>query len=54
MPWIPGRPNRRDDDLLDIVSADLSAPYDMRQVITRIMDQGQFLELQELFARTWS
>ncbi len=43
-------PNRRDDALRDIVSADLSVPYDMRNVITRVMDQGQFFELQELFA----
>ncbi len=43
-------PNRRDDALLDIVSADLSVPYDMRNVITRVMDKGQFFELQELFA----
>lgn len=43
-------PHRREDALLDIVSADLTAPYDMREVITRVLDQGQFLELQELFA----
>jgi len=44
-------PNRRDEDLLEIVSADLSKPYDMHKVITRIVDKGQFLELQRLFAK---
>jgi acetyl-CoA/propionyl-CoA carboxylase len=43
-------PNRRDDALLDIVAADLSVPYDMRNLVARVMDQGQFFELQELFA----
>jgi acetyl-CoA carboxylase carboxyltransferase component len=43
-------PNRCDDALLDIVSADLSVPYDMRNVITRVMDDGYFFEQQELFA----
>ena len=43
-------PNRRDSELLDIVPADLSVPYDMRGIITRVMDKGQFLELQRLYA----
>ncbi|MFC1940675.1 acyl-CoA carboxylase subunit beta [Chloroflexota bacterium] len=43
-------PNRREDDLLDIVPADLSTPYDMHEVINRVVDKGQFLELQRLYA----
>ncbi len=43
-------PNRKDSALLDIVPADLSKPYDMHDIITRIVDKGQFLELQELYA----
>jgi acetyl-CoA carboxylase carboxyltransferase component len=43
-------PHRRDEELLDIVPADLSRPYDMRDVVRRVMDRGQFLELQSLFA----
>ncbi len=43
-------PNRKDSDLLDIVSADLSVPYDMRDIITRVIDKEQFLELQKLYA----
>ncbi|MFC1977663.1 acyl-CoA carboxylase subunit beta [Chloroflexota bacterium] len=43
-------PNRRDEELLDIVPVDLSAPYDMHDVITRIVDKGSFLETQALYA----
>ena len=43
-------PNRREDDLLDIVPADLSTPYDMHEVINRVVDREQFLELQRLYA----
>ena len=45
-------PNRRDDRLLGIVSPDLSKPYDMHEVIHCIMDNGQFLEIQKLFAKS--
>ena len=45
-------PNRRDDDLLEIVPADFSQHYDMHDVVSRIVDNGQFLELQRLFAKS--
>jgi acetyl-CoA carboxylase carboxyltransferase component len=45
-------PNRRDNRLLEIVPADLSKPYDMHEVIHCIVDNGQFLELQKLFAKS--
>lgn len=45
-------PNRRDDSLLKTVPTDLSQPYDMHEVIRRIVDDGQFLELQGLFAKS--
>jgi acetyl-CoA carboxylase carboxyltransferase component len=45
-------PNRREDNLLRIVPADLSQPYDMHDVIHHIVDKGQFLELQRLFAKS--
>lgn len=45
-------PNRRDGQLSEIVSAGLSKPYDMREVIRRIVDKGGFLELQQLFAKS--
>lgn len=44
-------PERADDGILDIVTAQSSAPYDMHDVISRIVDDGRFLELQALFAR---
>jgi acetyl-CoA carboxylase carboxyltransferase component len=45
-------PDRRDDSLLEIVPADLSRPYDMHEVIHHIVDRGEFLELQKLFAKS--
>jgi acetyl-CoA/propionyl-CoA carboxylase len=45
-------PYRKDEQLLKIVPQDLSAPYDMHEVIRCIVDQGRFLELQELYARS--
>lgn len=45
-------PNRCDESLRDLVPEDLSQAYDMHEVIQRIVDNGQFLELQPLFARS--
>ena len=45
-------PNRQDDRLLEIVPEDLSKQYDMHEVIRSIVDNGQFLELQELYAKS--
>jgi len=45
-------PNRQDDHLLEIVPEDLSQPYDMHDVIRSIVDKGQFLELQEIYAKS--
>ena len=39
-----------DDSLNDVVPVDPRKPYDMREVITRIVDQGDFLEIQSAFA----
>lgn len=43
-------PRRADDDLLDIVPAESNRPYDVREVITRLVDDGDFMEVHELFA----
>ena len=43
--------DRKVDDLVDLVDADSTRPYDMRQVIRRIVDNGQFLEVQAQWAR---
>ena len=45
-------PNRREERLLEMVPEDLSKPYDMHEVIRGIVDQGKFLELQEIYAKS--
>lgn len=45
-------PDRREERLLDIVSEDLSKPYDMHDIIRCIVDQGMFFELQEGYAKS--
>jgi propionyl-CoA carboxylase beta chain len=44
-------PNRRDEDLLRIVPDDERKPFDMREVIYRVVDAGDFMEVQEHFAQ---
>ena len=44
-------PNRTDDSLADIVPSDSRKTYDMRQVIKRVVDCGDFLEVKADFAR---
>ncbi|MCB2230569.1 acyl-CoA carboxylase subunit beta [bacterium] len=39
-----------DDSMNDIVPEDPAEPYDMHEVISRVLDQGDFLEVQEQFA----
>jgi propionyl-CoA carboxylase beta chain len=43
-------PGRMDPALDTIVPADPNRPYDMRDVIERIVDRGDFLEVHRLFA----
>jgi propionyl-CoA carboxylase beta chain len=43
-------PDRRDSDLDGVVPAEPSQPYDMHDVISRIVDDGEFLELQPAWA----
>ena len=42
--------DRRDERLLDIIPESPSRPYDMREVIQRIVDDGALLEVQPDFA----
>jgi len=44
-------PERRDEELLDIVPLDLEEGYDMHQVISRLVDNGDFFELKPLYAK---
>src|SRR5207244_1196839 len=38
-------PSRRDEELLDVLPADATRAYDMRDVIYRVVDQADFLEV---------
>jgi propionyl-CoA carboxylase beta chain len=42
--------DRRDKSLNDIVPADARVPYDMIDVIHRVVDDGEFFEIQPLYA----
>jgi acetyl-CoA carboxylase carboxyltransferase component len=44
-------PDRRCDRLLDIVPAEANLPYDVRDVIEEIVDDGEYLEVHETWAR---
>jgi acetyl-CoA carboxylase carboxyltransferase component len=44
-------PLRQDDALNRIVPMDPAEPYDMREVLVRVFDQGSFLEVQAEWAR---
>ncbi|MFQ6107375.1 MAG: carboxyl transferase domain-containing protein [Thermoplasmata archaeon] len=43
-------PNRMDKELADIVPDEPDKPYDMRDVITRIVDNGDFFEVHKYWA----
>lgn len=43
-------PNRMDYELCSIVPADPDKPYDMKEVLTRVVDSGSFLEVQPQWA----
>ena len=44
-------PNRMDDSLQTLVPAESNKPYEVRDVIRRVVDDGDFLEVHEHFAR---
>src|SRR5207247_69792 len=43
--------DRRDDSLDTLVPAESDKPYDIREIIHRVVDGSAFLEVQELFAK---
>ena len=43
-------PDRMDEELLDIIPEDPSRPYNMKDIIHRVMDDGEFMEVHENFA----
>ena len=44
-------PGRSDDTLLDIVPNDYKESYDMHEVISRVVDNGHFLEIKREYAK---
>jgi 3-methylcrotonyl-CoA carboxylase beta subunit len=55
-PWleqaVPEEPAASPDELYDIVPADLRQPYDVREVIRRIVDGSRFNEFKALYGET--
>ncbi len=43
-------PNRTDENLLNIIPAELNKAYDMKQIITSVLDNGDFMEAHRHFA----
>lgn len=51
-PFVAGDdPLRMDEELNSIVPDDANKPYDIKDVITKIMDNGQFFEIHENYAQ---
>jgi propionyl-CoA carboxylase beta chain len=44
-------PGRMDPELASIVPEDPNKPYDMKDVISHVLDEGEFLEVQKFWAR---
>jgi len=44
-------PNRMDEELLRVIPDDSNKTYDMKQVITKVVDNGELMEVHENFAR---
>jgi propionyl-CoA carboxylase beta chain len=44
-------PNRTDESLAHIIPDDPDKPYDVKEIITRIVDKGEFFEIQPLWAQ---
>ena len=44
-------PNRMDEELADVVPENPNQPYDMMNVISRVVDNGDFMQVHERYAR---
>ena len=44
-------PERKDETLRQVIPDEPNQPYDMLQIIRRVVDDGDFMEVQRLFAR---
>lgn len=45
-------PRRREEELLDVLPEDPRRTYDMHDVISRVVDNGEFLEIMEGYAKS--
>jgi propionyl-CoA carboxylase beta chain len=52
-PHVPSgdHPDRTEEELLSIVPAEPNRPYDVRDVVYRLVDDGDFMEVHELWAQ---
>jgi len=52
-PFVPTKddPNRIDMQIRNIVPVDPNKPYDMKDIIVRVVDDGNFFEVQEHYAK---
>lgn len=48
----PALPTKNPDDIFDILPADRNKPYDMRDIIERIVDNSDFEEYKKLYGKT--
>lgn len=46
-------PNRTDEELLRIVPPSPAQPYDMKRIIAKVVDGGDFMEVHQRFARNF-
>jgi acetyl-CoA carboxylase carboxyltransferase component len=49
-PAAPPRPPKAGPSLAEVVPSDQNRPFDMREVVDRIVDEGSWFEVKELFA----
>lgn len=49
---VPTLPTKNPDEIFDILPADRNKPYDMREIIERIVDNSDFEEYKKLYGQT--
>lgn len=48
----PAPPQKNPDEIFDLLPADRNKPYDMREIIERIVDNSEFEEYKQLYGQT--
>ena len=49
---VPTLPLKNSDEIFDLLPADRNKPYDMREIIERIVDNSEFEEYKQLYGQT--